>query len=101
MGSDASSKPATLSKKLNGSASQIWALLRFLPVIIANKVNTSDPVWNLILQLRDITEYTTAPKLSPGQVICMKSLIDEYLEDRKTIFPNENLKPKHHFLHHY
>lgn len=78
VGCDASSKPAMLSKnpngtKVNGSASQIWSLLRFLPVILANKVNTSDSIWSLILQLREITEYATTPKLCPGQVIFMKN----------------------------
>lgn len=104
IGTDSICKPAIISKKgfkLIGNASQNWAFLRFLPLSISSKVEASDSVWLLVLKLREIVEFSVSPKLSFGQVMYMKTIIDEYLEDRKILFPNDNLKPKHHFIHHY
>lgn len=42
-----------------------------------------------------------ALKLSIGQVALLKSLILQYIELRVQLFPNVNLRPKHHFLVHY
>ena len=41
------------------------------------------------------------PALTIGQIVVLDSKIDQYLQLRIRCFPNERLKPKHHFLCHY
>ncbi|XP_055021248.1 uncharacterized protein LOC129412157 [Boleophthalmus pectinirostris] len=103
--SDASSKPCQvkpLAKKLSGQAIQNWNFLRLLPVIIGDKVkDTTDDVWQLTLQLKDVVDMVCAQKISVSQVAFLDVLIQEYLESRKALFPSTTLKPKHHYLRHY
>ncbi|CAM4558223.1 unnamed protein product [Leuciscus chuanchicus] len=49
--SDCNSCPAPVSEKANtigGQAAENWCLLRLLPVIIGDKVDPHDPVWQLV-----------------------------------------------------
>lgn len=103
-------KPAHLHAtldRLSGSASQNWCLLRLLPLIIWFEHDTSDreiyddDVYRLLIQLRDLVQFVVAPSLSPGQVAYMKVLIEEYIEQRHSLFSNIPLRPKHHYLLHY
>lgn len=104
-GTDAASKPCqvnTAGTKLGGQATQNWCLIRLLPVILYDKiVDAHDPVWQLFLLLCNITEIICAPKIEDSDLAYLAILIDEYLEDRQKIFPNDKLRPKHHFLKHY
>lgn len=104
MSNDALCKPACFqekSKRLSGNACQNWALIRFLPVMLYNKIDANDPVWKLVIMLKEIVEYVCAPQISLDQVAEMKLLINEYLEQRKSIFSDVPLRPKHHYMQHY
>ena len=102
---DVGNQPAKVNvngKVLGGHAVQNWNLLRLLPFLIGDKiVDSNDLVWRLCLQLREVTEYVCAPSISKEQVSYLRVIVDEYLESRKTLFPQHKLKPKHHFLAHY
>ena len=63
--------------------------------------DAADDVWQLTLQLKDIADMICAQKISVPQVAYLDVLIQEYLESRKALFPESNLKPKHHYLRHY
>ena len=77
-------------------------LLHIFPVAIHDLVrDTRDPVWCMILSLREICAIVCAPALTIGQIVVLDSKIDQYLQLRIRCFPNERLKPKHHFLCHY
>lgn len=105
VGADAASKPCQVNvtgNRLGGQATQNWCLIRLLPVIISDVIkNEDDPVWQLFLLLHDIVEIVCVPKIKDPDIAYLAVLIDEYLEDRLSCFPNEKLKPKHHFLKHY
>lgn len=105
LGTDASSKPCQVSvagDKLGGQAVQNWCLIRLLAVVIHDKIkNADEPVWQLYLLLHDIVEIVCAPVIQESSIAYLAILIDEYLEGRQSLFPNEKLKPKHHFLRHY
>ena len=88
-------------KPLNGSASQIWCFLRFLPVFLSGKVNENDEVWQIVLLLRQVCELIFALSLTEKQVSVMNNKIWEYLHQRRQVFPQESFKPKHHFIEHY
>ena len=63
--------------------------------------NFNHAVWQLILLLRQITELICASKVSLFQVLFLQHLINEYLEQRKKLFPDIPLRPKHHYMYHY
>ncbi len=104
-GYEAADRPALInvqSGKLIGHAVQTWVFLRFLPILIGNEiVDTGDKIWALVLLLREIVELICSPKISMRQIAIMKDRTEEYLQSRFTEFPNEPLKPKHHFISHY
>ena len=54
-----------------------------------------------MLQLREIVELICAPAITTDQVAYLKILIEEYIYFRGQLFPNEPLKPKHHYLLYY
>ena len=103
-GTDKGDIPAQInitSKRLSGHAVQNWTFIRFLPLLIWDKVDTDDDVWRVLLKLQEITGLVTAPKLSVGQVEHLQTCTEEYLLDRARLFPDTALRPKHHFLLHY
>ena len=95
--------PSRLSEKktVGGNATENRTLLNFLPLMIAERVAEDDPVWRLLLKLRDILLIALAPVVSDSDIDLLETLIEDHLNEFKTIFPNENLKPKHHFIQHY
>lgn len=104
LGNDANDKPCEVipgSDKL--SAVQNWCLLRLLPVLIGEKIESpgENQVWQLVLQLREMVSLICAPAISSGQIAYLRVLIDEYLCFRKQAFPDQQLKPKHHYVSHY
>lgn len=95
---ESSNKPNSIPNngaKLGGHAAQNRWLLRFLPILLHDKIKDADnAVWKLILLLRELVEFVCAPRLSDSQVAYMKVLIEE-------LFPHVSLRPKHHYLLHY
>lgn len=91
------------SEKLPGTATQNLWILILLPFAIKEKGNDlfTDPAWNFLLILRNIVNILLSFKVSIGQLGLLKYLISEYMENRQMLFPNDFLKPKHHFLLHY
>ena len=89
--------------KLGGHAVQNWCLLRMLPVLIGDKVKNpgDNEVWQLVLLLREVLDLICAPAISNGQIAYLRVLIDEYLHCRIQTFPDNPLKPKHHYVSHY
>jgi len=102
---ESSNKPNALpikGAKLGGHAAQNWWLLRFLPLLVHDRISDAEnAVWQLVLLLREIVEFVCAPRLSEPQIAYMKVLIEEYVEMRLQLFPHVNLRPKHHYLLHY
>ncbi|CAN7951867.1 unnamed protein product [Ixodes pacificus] len=104
LGSDTTSKPCEVNikgNKLVGEAVKTWNLLRLLPLFVSHKVDTKDPVWCLYLTLRKVVDIICAPKVNEEMVAYLHVLVEEYLADRKELFPMAPLKPKHHYLLHY
>ncbi|KAK3914180.1 NADH-quinone oxidoreductase subunit N [Frankliniella fusca] len=75
---------------LGGNASENWTLLRVLPFIMEDFVeDKEDEMWCLYLQMKEIVELVTAPKISLQQVLYLKLLIKEYLEDLAGLLPDQ------------
>ena len=89
-------------EKIGGHAVQNWWFLRFFPIVMYNYIlDTENPTWELVLKLKEIVEIIVSPSIDSSQVAYLKVLVDEYLEQRKDLFPQKKLRPKHHFLCHY
>ncbi|KAE8738379.1 hypothetical protein FOCC_FOCC016141 [Frankliniella occidentalis] len=102
-GSDKNDAPTPLKSfdSLGGNASENWTLLRVLPFLIGDFIqDKEDEMWCLYLQLKEIVELVTAPRISLQQVLYLKSLIKDYLLDVEKLLP-ACLYPKQHLLLHY
>ena len=104
-GQEVRDKPAAVNVgtgKVSGSAVQMWVFTRLIPLLVGTKiVDTSDPVWGLVVLLREIVELVCAVNVTAEIVALMADKIEQYLEDRISLFPTKKLKPKHHFISHY
>lgn len=101
--SDAADAPGEIKSfdSLKNHAIENWNLIRLFPLIVADLVkDPKDPMWLLLLQLKEICEFVCAPRISRPQVLYLSSLISSYLSSLKLYLP-ACLTPKHHFLMHY
>lgn len=88
-------------KKLGGQALENWYFLKYIPFILCEHVNLENPLWKIILILREIAMLVCAYEISIGQTAIITSLSKEYLTLRKEYFSGVPLRPKHHFMLHY
>ncbi|KAJ8681794.1 hypothetical protein QAD02_017586 [Eretmocerus hayati] len=89
-------------KKISGNASHIRYLIMILPLAISDLIrDKSDPVWQMVLQLRKICDLVCSPALSHAQVDLVAEEIIDYIHLRKTCFPKNPPKPKHGYIQRY
>ena len=81
------------------SAAEMYSLIRFLDVIIGDKIPRSDNHCNLYKYSRQIFDILMSTKVVRGDASILRSLITKLLE--KYIELYDELKPKLHFLVHY
>ncbi|XP_033115217.1 uncharacterized protein LOC117115483 [Anneissia japonica] len=106
---DVKNKPSTINcgtlhitdSNLKNSASQMWCLLRFLPLLIGDKVPRNHAHWQLLLKLRQIMDIVFAREITEGMCHYLKYLIKDYHFLFQNLFLDINLIPKHHFIIHY
>jgi len=85
---------------IGGHAVQNWVFLRFIPLIIGDKINRKDDVWKMIIILIQVVGIICSPSISNELLIHLDSLIKKYLSIRVKCF-EVPLRPKHHYLEHY
>ncbi|KAK3924156.1 INO80 complex subunit 1 [Frankliniella fusca] len=106
-GSDRTNVPAAVknsAEKLGGHEVQNWTLIRLFVFFVGDLVkDTTDPVWQLYLQLKCFIEYVCAPQLTLEQICQMKFLSVEYLKARcDTNLPIKlNTTSKTHYTAHF
>lgn len=95
--------PQTFQRKhtIGGNAHENWCLLRLLPLMVGALVPVDEPVWQVVLNLKDIVELVVAPVHSAESVGYLECKISEHRKLYLEVFPGQNLLPKHHFLEHY
>lgn len=89
------------SNDLGLNAIQSWCLLRNMPLLFGDLIETDDKHWDLLILLLQIVNIVFSPVLSEGMTIYLKHLIINHHQLFKQIFPEINLLPKHHFMIHY
>ncbi|CAI6356888.1 unnamed protein product [Macrosiphum euphorbiae] len=85
---------------IGGHAVQNWVFLRFIPLIIGDKINRKDDVWKMITILIQVVGIICSPSICNELLFHLDSLIKKYLSIRVKCF-EVTLRPKHHYLEHY
>lgn len=101
---DKPNKPTTPSSgnfQLKQTESQMWCLVRLLPLVIGSEIPEGNEVWNVIPNLLDMIEYICAPSFDQATVIYMKSIVEDFWQYYLQVFPDEKLKPKGYYTLHY
>ncbi|KYM96897.1 hypothetical protein ALC62_12434 [Cyphomyrmex costatus] len=102
---DRQDKPCTITtmnKKIPGGACQIWNFIRLLPLLIEDKIQTTDnEVWLCTLLLSEIVEIICSPIIHTSCLSYLQLIISQYISMREMLFPEVKLRPKHHYMYHY
>lgn len=85
-------------KTIGGNASENWTLLRLLSFIIGAKIPLNDPAWQVLMNLKDITELVVSPIHTEESICYSDTLISEHRHRLLEVFPEQKLTPKHHFF---
>jgi len=81
-------------------ASQIWCLIRLLPLIIGDLIPSDDPYWNNFQNLLTITDYVLVPKSTIEIAGYLQELICQHHTQFKQLYPDRPIMPKfHHMIH--
>lgn len=86
--------------KVKQKASQMWTLIRFLPIMLA-EIMPCTPEWKLVIRLARMVEYIFALSIDQCDLHVLQVMIETWLKDFLGIFPGYKLKPKFHFMLHY
>ncbi|GFQ93662.1 uncharacterized protein LOC106175700 [Trichonephila clavata] len=83
------------------SASQMWILMRILPLLILDKVPYDNDFWNLYLLMLTIIDTLMATVISLRETYGLAKNIADHHKLFLILFPNRHLTPKMHFALHY
>ena len=78
----------------------MWVFCRYVPLMIANKVPEDDLKGINFLKLLDISKYLFAPTIDKDDLAVLDVLLTEHHRQFVTLYPEERLLPKMHFLLH-
>jgi hypothetical protein len=82
-------------------ATQCWALLKYLPLILGERVPVGDKHYKLLLHLSELVDLVFAPRFTLGMVAYLQELIRDHLTLFSELYGDRVcMKPKHHFLVH-
>ena len=85
--------------KLSRTAAEVRNLLKYLPLVIIDKICDS-VVWQNVLLLSHISDFVCAPCVDSSFLPLLQELTNLYLEQRMRLFPKTSLRPKHHYMSH-
>lgn len=87
-------------RKLKMSGSEILTFVRFLGLLIGDRIPEHDPYWQLHLKLCQLLDICLAKSLSQKKAVTIKVLVEEFNSMYVSV-TGDLLKPKMHFLLHY
>lgn len=106
-GTDKTNKPSKVavtnlgSFKVKQKAVQCWCFLRLLPLMVGSKVPKDNRVWAVLLSLQDVVQVSTAHQVDSALCNFLADLIETFLINYTTEFPDNSMKPKFHYIIHY
>lgn len=83
------------------SASQMWCLGRFLPMIVGSHIPAQDEKWNLFLTLLEITDIIFADAITVNKASYLQDLLEYHHTQFVQLYPNASVIPKMHYILHY
>lgn len=84
-------------------AVQYFALLKYLPQMIAGLIPEGNEHWNFLLHLSHLVDLLYSIKFTKGMITYLKDVISDHLTKFTELYTatwNVKLRPKHHFLVH-
>ncbi|XP_044579588.1 uncharacterized protein LOC123261800 [Cotesia glomerata] len=86
---------------LSQKAMQVWCLIRALPFLLFDKVDSDDEYMALIKNLLQIMEIVFTPKLFCSQMAYLGTLIKQFRTSFQNLFPDVHEINQFHHLFHY
>ena len=90
----------TCTFRLSLTASQMWCLGRFLPILIGDLVPEEHCYWENFLTLLDIVNELFAPVTTTDRADYVSLLVEVFLGGFKELYPARPLTPKMHYMVH-
>ena len=87
--------------KIRQTASQMWLLVRILPILLGDLVPRDDSNWQCFSKLLNICEMCVSPEISTDTVAYLEILIEEHHEQFSRLYQNQSIIPKMHFMVHF
>lgn len=87
--------------KVKQTACEMWNLISLFPLIFGNLFETNDDMWELFIMFHKIIQRLCALQYREEDLVVLDEMIKSFLKSYCIIFPENNLKPKAHFLLHY
>ena len=104
---DKSNKPQPVKiKPLNQfrvkqTASEMWNLLRLLPLMIAHLIPENDECWQTFLKFLQVEERFCSSYFSSSGLAVLDSDLHDFIKPYFEVFEDAKLKPKSLYLQHY
>jgi len=78
----------------------MWLLGRVLPLVIGDLVPEDDEMWHNFLLMMEIVDRLFSSRVSEDTAVYLGVLIDEHHTAFTSLYPNESVIPKMHFMVH-
>ena len=104
---DKKNKPQVIQEKsltmlkVKQTAAEMWSFLRLLPFFIAEYIPGNNNVWENYILFLDILNRLCASKFCDSDLIILHQLINDFFVEYLKLYPDQDLKPKAHFIKHY
>ena len=93
-------KPLT-KLKLKQTACEMWNFIRLFPLIFGQYVIESNIHWKLCISFVNLVEKLCAHAFNDDSLSNLDEKIDEFIKGYSKLYPDNNVKPKLHFITHY
>lgn len=70
--------PTNYEKGLKLNVSRAWCFLKLLPIMIGDKVPEIEPIWDLLLMLKEIVDIILSPIFNMTYISYLSDLINDH-----------------------
>ena len=88
-------------QRIRQSASKMWLLAVYLPLLIGDLVPEDCKFWSLYILLLKICSIATSWQIKPDTISYLSVLIEEHHTQFKSLYPDRTITPKMHYMVHY
>lgn len=88
-------------QKIRQSASKMWMLAVYLPLLIGDLVPEGCEFWDLYMLLLRICSIAASWQIQPDTIPYLSILIEEHHSKFRELYPDKTIIPKMHYMLHY